>query len=328
MPILNKRDNWMRLMKGEIPEYIPAYAAWAASPPFMRGTRNPDGTGTSIFGVEQVIGSGIVPAAMPKTHDFILEDITKWREIVKVPDTSDVDWAMLANDAQNAHNPENPWGAGCGVGVFQTLVALMGFTEGLVACYEEPEEVKDMLNYITDWMVANAKQVLYHYKPEYGAYGDDIAHERNPFISLEMFRDIFAPCWRRYYEVFAEAGIPCTMHNCGHFEEFIDDVVNMGVWFWEPSQSTNDLLALKARYGTRLAICEGFELRFFDSAVTEEEVRALFRARMDEMAPGGAYCNFEFDPTGGGIPSFTPRQIEILSWTWDEFEKIRYSYYN
>jgi len=294
----------------------------------MRGTRNPDGTGTSIFGVEQVLGSGIVPAAMPKTHDFILEDVTKWRDVVKLPDTSDIDWAMLAKEAKDAHNPELPWGAGCGIGVFQTLVALMGFTEGLVACFEEPEAVKEMLNYITEWMVANAKQVLYHYQPEYGTYGDDIAHERNPFISLEMFRDIFAPCWRAYYAVFKEAGIPCTMHNCGHFEEFVDDMVDMGVWFWEPVQSSNDMLAIKAKYGTRLAMCEGFEVRFFDDNITEEELRAAFRARMDEVAPGGAFANYEFDPNGPGVPSFTPRQNQLLTWAWDEFEQIRYNYYN
>ena len=327
MPILSKKENFMRLMRGEIPEYIPVYASWGVRPPFMRGNRNPDGTGTDIFGVEQVLGSGIVPATMPKTHDFMLTDITKWRDVVKVPDVSDVDWQMIAKQARDAHNPENPWGAGCGVGVFQTLVALMGFTEGLVACYEEPDEVKAMLEYITDWMVENAKKVLYYYRPEFGNYGDDIAHERNPFVSLEMFRDIFAPCWRRYYAVFAEAGIPCTMHNCGHFEEFIDDCVDMGVWLWEPAQSSNDLLAIKAKYGTRLAMCEGFEVRFIADDVSEEEVRALFREHYDKMAPGGGYANFEFDPTTGGLPSFTSRQIELLTWTWDEFEKIRYSYY-
>jgi uroporphyrinogen-III decarboxylase len=327
MVTLNKAENFMRLINGDVPEYIPVYSlGWGVRPPIARGTRNPDGTGYDMFGVPQVMGSGIVPAPMPKTSDFILTDITKWRDVVKVPDLSDVNWEIMAKEASDRRNPELPWGGGTGIGVFQTLVALMGFTEGLIACNEEPEEVKAMLSYITDFMVENAKKFLHYYRPEFGTYGDDIAHERNPFISLEMFRDIFAPCWRRYYAVFAEAGIHCTMHNCGHFEELLDDTVNMGVWLWEPAQSSNDLYAAKDRYGNRLAICEGFEVRFFGENTTEEEVRALYRQRLERLAAGGGYAIFE--PAPEGVPSFTPRENEISAWGWDEFEKLRYSFYN
>ena len=317
----------MRLITGQIPEYIPVYnLAWGVRPPFMRGNRNPDGTGTDMFGVEQVIGPGIVPAAMPKTHDFILTDITKWRDVVKLPDLSNFDWAAAGKEARDAYDPTLPMGGGTGLGVFQTLVALMGFDEGLVACYEEPEEVKAMLSFITDFMVENVKKFIYYYKPDFGSYGDDIAHERNPFVSLAMFRDIFAPCWRRYYAVFNEAGLHNTHHNCGHFEEFVPDIVDMGVWLWEPAQSTNDLEAIKATYGNRLAICEGFEVRFFSEDTTEEEIRALYRAHINQRAAGGGYAQYDHS-IEFGVPSFTPRENQIQNWVWDEFEKIRYDFY-
>jgi len=323
---ITKGDNWMRLLKGEMPEYVPVYdMGWGVRIPAMRGTVNEDGSGRDIFGVERVIDSAGILPPMPKTHDFMLTDITKWRDVVKVPDFSGLDWAAMAKEAKDARNPEAPWGGGAGFGVFQTLMALMGFTEGLTACFEEPEEVKELLSYLTDFMVDNAKRFLEHYRPEFATYGDDIAHERNPFLSLPMFQDIIAPCWRRYYEVFASEGIPCTMHNCGHFEEYVDDIVDMGVWFWEPAQSTNDLLALKAKYGRRLAVCEGFEVRFLSDDLNEEEVRAMYRARIDEMAPGGGYCIFDFHPEALG--SWAPREVELFTWTWDEFNKIRYSYY-
>ena len=327
MPTLNKKENFMRLITGQVPEYIPVYnLGWGVRPAFMRGTRNPDGTGTDFFGVEQVIGSGIVPASMPKTHDFILPDITKWRDVIKLPDISDFDWEANAKQARDAYDPELPMGGGTGFGVFQTLVALMGFTEGLVACHEEPEEVKALLNYITDFMVENAKKFIHYYKPDFGSYGDDIAHERNPFVSLEMFHDIFAPCWRRYYAVFVEAGLHSTMHNCGHFEEFIDDCVDMGVWLWEPAQSTNDLEAVKAKYGNRLAICEGFEVRFVPEGTSEEEVRAQFRELVYKRAAGGGWATYDHNPEFG-VPAFTPRENEMQNWVWDEFNKIRYDFY-
>ena len=331
MPKLSKRENFLRMIRKEVPEYIPTYSLfWAMnSPPFLRGQRNPDGTGKSIFGVESVIDSGGINPAMPKTHDFILDDITKWRDVIKIPDF-DIDqsaWMDMAKEAWKNHNPELPFGGGTSTGgFFQPLVAFMGFTEGLAACFEEPEEVKALMEYICDFNVKTAKEYVKYYQPEFGFLGDDIAHERNPFLSLEMFQDLIAPYWRAYYSVFVDAGLPVGHHNCGHFELYLDDLVDMGVSFWDPVQPSNDEDAIKAKYGNNLALCAGPEMRFWNASTPEEQVRSEFRAYCDRLAPGGGFAMIDFI-YGEPMPGSSEDTIQRMKWMRDEFEAIRYAYY-
>jgi len=331
MPRLSKRENFLRLIHREVPEYIPTYSLWWAmnSPPVLRGERNPDGTGKSIFGVESVIDSGGINPPMPKTHDFILTDITKWRDVIKLPDL-DLDesaWIDMAREAIRNHNPELPFGGGTSTGgYFQPLVSFMGFTEGLSACFEEPDEVKAMLEYICDFNVRMAKDFIKYYQPEFGFLGDDIAHERNPFLSLEMFQDIIAPFWRRYYAVFVDAGIPVGHHNCGHFELYLDDLVDMGVSFWDPVQPSNDEEAIKARFGTDLALCAGPEMRFWDDETPEEQIRTEVRSYINRLAPGGGFAMMDYiysEPQ----PGASEASINRNRWIREEFEALKFTFY-
>ncbi|MCL2135936.1 MAG: hypothetical protein FWH40_00180 [Coriobacteriia bacterium] len=333
--MLSTRDNFMLLANKQVPEYIPSYNLfWGlGGPAFIGGWRNPDGSGTDYFGVEWAF-SEIVGASLPAPGKFILDDITKWRDVIKVPSDADVDWAAMAQPSLDNRNPELPFGGSTApsVGFFEAIMSFMGFDEGLMACFEEPEEVKALLNYLCDWSVDMAKKYIQYYKPDYGFLGDDIAHERNPFVSLDMFQDIFAPIWRRYYAVWLEAGLPVGNHNCGHFELLLDDLVDMGCSFWDPVQSSNDAPAIKAKFGNNLALCTGGpDSRFWNDDTPEEQVREEVRNYINTLAPGGGFAMMDFSafltpPPDAPPPEETParRRLKIIS---EEFEAIRYVIY-
>ncbi|MCL1804085.1 MAG: hypothetical protein FWG30_10740 [Eubacteriaceae bacterium] len=333
MAKLSNKENLLLILNKQIPEAIPTYSIWwgiGGSPSFIGKRSNDDGTGKDYFGVEWVIDNSAFQAALPKPGDFILDDIRNWRDIIKVPDFSNVDWAEAAKKDKEKLDPINPvaGGTGPGVGWFQCLMAFMGFTNGLIACYEEPDEVKALMEYLTDFAVDNAKNYISHYKPDYGWFGDDIAHERDPFVSLDTFRELFAPYWRRYTEVFLEAGIPVVHHNCGHFELFCDDLADMGVTLWEPVQTSNDVVAHKKKFGANLALGGGFTSVPLASSndLTEEQVRAYVKERLDILAPGGGFAW-----TFGGIIGAGPDDLvaqQRTEWVNDEFEKLRYTYYS
>ncbi|MCL2632471.1 MAG: veratrol--corrinoid protein metyltransferase [Coriobacteriia bacterium] len=330
MPRLSKKDNFMRLANREVPEYIPTYSLFWGSyrPPILRGTINEDGSGKDIFGVERVIDSAGILPAMPKTHDFILDDITKWRDVIKTPvlDQDDSVWIDMAKEAWRAQDPNVPFGVGASNSYFQPLVAFMGFTEGLSACFEEPEEVKALMEYLSDFAVGYAKKMIKFFEPDFGFLADDIAHERNPFLSLEMFQDLIAPYWRRYYAVYLDAGLPVGHHNCGHFELYLDDLVDMGVSFWDPVQSSNDYAEIKARFGTDLAMCASPEGRFWNDDTPEEQIRTEFRDFINLLAPGGGYAAFDglyADP----MPGASEAQINRNIWMREEFDALKFSFY-
>ncbi|MCL2137554.1 MAG: hypothetical protein FWH40_08595 [Coriobacteriia bacterium] len=335
MPTLTPKENYMRMIAGEVPEYVPSSMDGVRG---FDGSMGPDqlkakelpweGERVDYFGVKWVRELTANNGAIPKPNDFILDDITKWRDVIKRPAIIDeIDWQFCADRDLAAWDPSTIKAVTSTIGgqaYFQQLVAFTGFDYGLVACFEEPEEVKALLNFIVDINIDLRKKAIYYYQPEMGIQADDIAHERAPFISVEMFVDIFEPIWRADIAPYVEAGILTMHHNCGKLDEFVPYLVDMGFNAWNPAEPMNDLVAIKEKF-PKLAICGGFDGNSlaYNPNVNEEMIRGLVRETCDTLAPNGG---FAFGGFIMGLPG-DPTIAEQNRWIFDEFEKIRYSYY-
>jgi len=334
MPTLSPKENMIRLYKGEIPEYVPSMMDGGS---FMGPMLGPDLMGFmaewdsdvkyDLFGVPNVREWNANNGPIPQPGVFILDDITKWRDVIKRPPILDeIDWQLLA-DQQLPHWDPSTFKTGMasvGNGYFQILASFMGFDMALISCVEEPEEVKDLLNFILGMNNELAKKFIYYYEPETGGNADDIAHERAPFISIEMFEDIFEPLWRADILPYIEAGCLTSHHNCGMFEPLVPYIVDMGFNAWNPAEWMNDLVGIKQRF-PKLALCGGFnDDRVRKPEHTEEDIRAYVREVVDELAPGGGYAfgGYMMGPPGDPVVE------QRMGWMYDEFEKIRYSYYD
>ena len=331
---LSVKENYLRMYRGEIPEWIPGmeygddWAALMVACSALPMFGEPGQTEwKDMFGVPFVMDFASGP--IPKPGEFILEDITKWRDVIKRPAILDeVDWEMVSSKDLAERDPEKLRDGFCTVsnGYFMILTYFMGFDNALIACCEEPEEVKELLRFILDLNVEIGKKFIHYYKPDVFGFGDDIAHERAPFVSHEMFKDIFYPIWNDHYKMIKEADLIATHHNCGAFAPFVPYIVEMGVDGWNPAQPTyNDLPAVKAEFGHQLSLCGCFESNGKASRpeTTEEEVRAEVRELCDALAPGG---RFSFGAFIMGFPDDADRLMR-QGWIADEFEKIKYSYY-
>ncbi|MDR2957790.1 MAG: hypothetical protein LBU61_06405 [Coriobacteriales bacterium] len=339
MPTLTPLENYKRTLKGEIPEYVPSMMDGGilfSVPLSMDNDLGlmiggwPEGeVRYDIFGVPYVTERNAGGGALPMPGKFILDDITKWRDVIKRPEVIDqVDWEYCAAKDLPTIDPNTMFfqgGPAIGNGYFEMLCSFMGFDNGLIACLEEPEEVKDLMNFLCDMNVEITKKFLYHYKPEGWFMADDIAHDRAPFVSLQVFLDIFEPVWRRSTAPAAEAGLHASHHNCGKLDEFIPYIVDMGFDSWNPAEPQNDLVAIKQKFPGKLTISGGFAGNGYVCwpDTTEEEVRAYVRQQLDLLAPGGSYV------FGGFImgPAGDPEAEKRMGWINDEFEKLRYSYY-
>jgi hypothetical protein len=326
------------MLRGEMPEYVPAMmdagggmrmqAKYREALSPMTGPWVPGEVKYDLFGVPYVSEWNANNGALPQPGVFILEDVTKWRDVIKRPAVFDeIDWEYCASVDLADRDPNILYSGGpsIGNGYFQMLVAFMGFDNGLIACFEEPEEVKALLSFLRDLNVELAKNFIYHYKPDAYSMGDDIAHDQAPFVSLDVFLNIFEPMWRTTVAPYKDADCLASHHNCGKLEEFIPYIVDMGFDAWNPAEPQNDLVAIKKQFPGQLAICGGFANNGFVCwpETTEEEVRAYVRQQVDLLAPGGSYA------FGGYIMG--PPEDEVTAvrqgWINDEFEKIRYSYY-
>jgi hypothetical protein len=304
--MLTEKENFLRCLHGELPEYVPLYTMgmprYGGGPPpdtmvepVITMGHHARGGGKDLWGVEYVPTESAGNALIPSNRDFILDDITKWRDVIKAPDLSGIDWEQMCKNDFKAKNVDRTRTAVCmnlHLGYFQTLMSFMGFSNGLCAMYEEPEEVKALFEYLADFYCTVAEKYVDFCKPDVWTMMDDTAAWANPFISPDMYREFLLPLYDRQARFARDRGLPISMHNCGLSACFFDDLVSIGVTMWDPAQTCNDLDAVKKKYGRRLVIAGGWDARdhLLADDVTYDEIYEYTKSRFDRLAPGGGYC--------------------------------------
>ena len=162
--MLTEKENYLRLLNGECPEWIPMYSfgkmpgmEWDPPSCMVEPTilceHRIRGGGLDHWGVEYIDSKETKGAIMPKTWDYLLTDITKWRDVIKAPSLEGIDWERMAKESverTGVNREKSAVAFNLHIGYFQNLMAFMGFEEGLMALYEEPEEVKALMEYLTD----------------------------------------------------------------------------------------------------------------------------------------------------------------------------------
>lgn len=293
---LNAKENFLRILNGEMPEYIPKYdmVGWMLMPSLrFGGGKREDGTPFNDYGVEFTSVDAANGAGLPTPGRFILTDIADWPKVIHHPDIpSDIDWEAQAKKDLDAFNrSEKPVIMSAG-DYFQGLMAFMGFTEGLCAMYESPEDVYALFEYMHEYNIAREKIYLKYYKPDVWYILDDNATRLNPFISPEMNRQLVIPFQREQAALALEAGCKVMMHDCGRCEDFIPDWLDMGISGWDPAQVDNDLLGIKAKYGRKIALIGCWDSQGEASwpETSDEFMLDALKTYVDTFAPGGAFA--------------------------------------
>lgn len=301
------KENYLRLLRGQPTDSIPKFSfANMVGPSVLSKNQDANRAGFDCFGVEYVYEPNI-GGSIPVPGKFMIDDVTKWREYVKIPDLSDVNWeAMAKEDLKRINTETEPVVASFITGFFQNFINYMGFTEGLMAIFEEPDEIRELMEVTTDFYLEVGRKMIEFYHPDMVWMPDDIATARAPFVSLESFRYVFAPSWKRFVDLFASEGIPTQLHCCGQCMPLIDDWVQMGIASWDPVQTSNDIAAIKAKYGRKLALVGGMDMAELagKEGDTEEAVRARTHAKIDELAKDGGFAIFgaAAPPPGSDVP--------------------------
>ncbi|NLV50136.1 MAG: veratrol--corrinoid protein metyltransferase [Clostridiales bacterium] len=301
---MTEKENLMLILKGEEPEWLPRYSTFGnPNAPYKapvatvmpRLSENTREKGKDMFGVEYTPTESAGGASLPTPNKFILDDIRKWRDVIKVPNIDDLDFERMAKaDLANIDRSTTAVALGTNNGYFQMLMNFMGFTNGLCTMIEEPEEVMALYEYLADFYDVVVRRAMKYYKPDILFMGDDIATAQHPFISVNLYRELVKPYHARLGQIAMEAGIPVDMHCCGHCEAFIDDWLDFGVKMWNPAQVSNDLVGIKKKYKGRLVLIGCWDSQGPAGLVgaPDDLIREEVRKCIDTYAPGGGFIFF------------------------------------
>ena len=302
---ITPKENYLRLLATGMPEYIPSIIF----DPFFENVHEeliapqcaPNGPVTTVYGVEYVGSEGIGNGAMPRPGVVLLDDITKWRDVIKNPDLSDRDWEGYYKKLSEGYDRKNKIVMCHGGDYFLTLVSFMGFENALLAMHEEPEEVYALLDYVSEHYLEVMRQQLKYLKPELYALMDDDSAYRAPFFSVEMYKKLIKPFHKKHVDMATDNGIFVERHDCGKSESFLEDWIDMGIRALDPAQVTNDLLTIKKKYGDKIVLngCWDNQGPVSSPTVPEDMLREELEKYVDTFAPGG---NFAFAATITGTP--------------------------
>ena len=313
---LTPKENYLRTLRGELPEYVPSFFN-----PYMKPVHDELLTPNNLpDGKDFVTGLGITftPSpelnfgAMPKPGVVAIDDITKWREQLKVRDVTGRDWEGYYKKAEGEVDRENMCLCVDGGDYFLILVGLLGFENAMLAVFEEPEEVIALLTEVSKFLLMVTEKQMQYLKPEIYILMDDDAAYRAPFFSVNVYREIFKPFHKLHCDLALNSGCMVVRHDCGKSEQFLDDWLELGISAWNPFQVTNDCKGIKQKYGHRLTLEGGWDnqgkfsgLDYPDSELIEalEEYAATF-------LPGG---RFVFSASAGPMgPDPNPKRDVVI----------------
>jgi hypothetical protein len=314
--MLTARENYMIAARGGKPERVPIFPLDCnVFMPDFWAERDPV-TGTDFCNIKWVTNDA---GDMPEPGWKAINDIFEWKDTIKFPKVSEMDWEGMAKKFEESKDPDKVNICLLNTnGIFLIPVNMMGWEDALCTIYEEPEELESCVHAIADFFIELIEYVGKYIKPDIIFSGDDFAAAQGPFISRETFREIYKPHIKRINEAIHKTGALIEFHCCGNCQFLIEEILDADADIMQLPEPNEALLRDKERFGNRLVLTGGWDRHgpgCFPNA-TEEVVRESVRTAIDTYGKDGALIFWD-----GGIVGTSEDAQNKTKWVLDEAMK-------
>ena len=253
----------------------------------VRGTTSVDRWGTTI------LFPADAPGPMPDTRDElkVLRDITHWRDYVHAPDLEancSAGWEDVRAKAEAVRGEKLVAGF-MGTGIFEQCHFLMGFEDTLSNLYEHPDEMHELIDYITDYRLKYVQMLIDNLHPDVIFSHDDWGTKNALFMKPEMWREFYKEPYRRFYGYIRSRGVIAIHHGDAYLADIVEDMAELGIQCWQGVLPENNIPALQERLQGRMILMGGIGAAIDRADATEAEIRAYVRRALEEYTPGGHY---------------------------------------
>ena len=158
---------------------------------------------------------------------------------------------------------------------------LMGPERVLVALYDEPAMIEDMMEVSTELTIAMLGRTLDEFPVRVLYFWEDMAYNAGPLISPAMFRRLMVPRYRRITTYARSRGVEVILVDSdGNIEKLIPLWLEAGLDGVYPLEvaAGMDVVDLRRRYGERLVIKGGIDKRVLalgQAAIDAELARVM-----------------------------------------------------
>ena len=232
---------------------------------------------------------GIIP--MVNEQNQVIKDITHWRDYVTFPEIpTDLDWKATQDQIAQVDRDQELVMVPTFRGLFERAHCLMTFEDTLVNMYEEPEAMNEFFGAYCDWKLKVAEALCDNLDFDVIHSHDDWGSKTAMFFSIDKFRELLKPHYKRLYDYYHKRG-KIVQHHCDCYAtDVAPELVDLGVEMWQGVLPSNDIKRIQRETQGKILLMGGLDQGLIDQAdVTEEAVRAEVRRAIDEYCPGGGF---------------------------------------
>ena len=325
--MLTKRENLMEVLRGGNPDrFVKQYEAFEiiTEDPYALHFPDPKPGQMDVktgWGATKQWPEGF-PGAFP-VHDeahIVCKDVADWKDYVKAPPAvfPEEDWAQAIAHAESVDRKDKFVTAFIAPGLFEQCHYLLEIQNCLMSFYEEPEAMKELINYIADWEVEYAKQICKYMKPDALFHHDDWGTQISTFISPAMFEEFYLEPYKRVYKTYKDNGVELIIHHSDSYAEtLVPYMVEMGIDIWQGVMTTNNIPKIIEEYGPKITLMGGINSASIDHPDwTRQEIHNEVQRVCKDYgkhyfipcaSQGGPYSTFD------GVYATTDEEIDLAS---------------
>jgi len=267
--MLTKRQNLLETIHGGNPDrFVNQFEAFGLVMGSPFGLRNPN----PQYGEHNVVNAWGVTKSYPigtpgpfpvHTPDkIVIKDIENWRDYVKAPQVvyNAEEWEPFIAAAEKIDRKEQFVTPFFAPGIFEQCHYLMEIANCLVAFYENPDEMHELIDCITQFELDYAAELCKYVKPDALFHHDDWGSQVNTFLSPDMFREFFKPAYEKVYGYYKSHGVELIIHHSDSYARtLVPDMIDMGIDIWQGVMRSNDVPAMIKEYGGKISFMGGVD---------------------------------------------------------------------
>ena len=229
-----------------------------------------------------------MPGEFPEHSDeyLLLKDILDWKETIHAPDLDYPveQWEPYIKEANSVDRKEQFVASVMWPGIFDQLHNFMDIPQTMMNFYEEPEAMKELIDYIAEWEMRYADQICQKIHPNAVFHHDDWGTQLSTFISPSMFEEFLLEAYCKVYERYRKNGVELIVHHSDSYAAtLVPYMIDMGIDIWQGAMTSNNIPELISKYGGKISFMGGIDSASVDyPGWTRDKVRSEVRRACSE----------------------------------------------